>query len=485
MRALASPATAALVTAALLASAPALDAAEPWAAVGIEVRQGRRPAPGIELRLRPEGPAAADPAMVATGVTDERGRAVVYVQPGVWRLEMLSGGELAYFVTVRVSPGSRAEELGAPARDVDAPDLRWRYLRVDEPPPATVRAPRAPAPVQRVEPPPLEEPEGAGDAEAAGEAPPAADVPPPAPADESPADDSPADQAPPPAAAEPAEAEPADPSPSDSSPFDTIPPEPSPYDAPPAPAPAEPETAEEPPPASPEPPRPSAAGPPPPEVPAQQPPVERQPIPAPPDTPPSETPPSATRPAEPPVERQVLEMPPPAQPAPTPDPPPAEPELPPAPPRFAASAAGECPDCRPDEAAVVVERTVFPGGGPCGPEIGPAAVDAARRLAGRASGPQPLEGGGLGPSTGGEGCQVLGVVLPPGVTYRGYRYEVEGGAGAGRCYAGDECPVPGAAWPERPTIRPLDDGSTLVYGLFRNTAPDRARRARLTVYYRP
>jgi hypothetical protein len=171
---------------------------------------------------------------------------------------------------------------------------------------------------------------------------------------------------------------------------------------------------------------------------------------------------------------------------PTPAPPPAaEPELPPAPPRFAASAAGECPDCHDDEAAVVVERTVAPGGGPCGPEIAPAAVDAAHRLAGRATGPQPLEGGGLGSWTGGAGCQVLGVVLPAGVTYRGYRYEVEGGAGAGRCYAGDECPVPGAAWPERPTIRPLGDGSTLVYGLFRNTSPDRARRARLTVYYRP
>ncbi|HEX2165202.1 MAG TPA: hypothetical protein VHM02_14755, partial [Thermoanaerobaculia bacterium] len=114
-----------------------------------------------------------------------------------------------------------------------------------------------------------------------------------------------------------------------------------------------------------------------------------------------------------------------------------------------------------------------------------AALAAAARLAGRATGPQPLDGGALAAWTGGEGCQVLGVVLPAGATYRGYRYEAEGGAGSGRCYAGDPCPVDGALWPDRPAIRPLDDGSTLVYGLFLNTSPERARRARLTVYYRP
>jgi hypothetical protein len=144
-----------------------------------------------------------------------------------------------------------------------------------------------------------------------------------------------------------------------------------------------------------------------------------------------------------------------------------------------------CPVCHDDEAAAVVERTVAPGGSACGPEIAPAALDAARRLAGRATGPQPLEGSALAAWTAGQGCQALGVLLPAGATYRGYRYEVEGGDAAGRCYAGDDCPVPGAVWPERPVIRRLDDGTTLVYGLFRNTSPDRARRARLSVYYRP
>ncbi|HEX6203841.1 MAG TPA: hypothetical protein VF100_12625, partial [Thermoanaerobaculia bacterium] len=286
---------------------------------------------------------------------------------------------------------------------------------------------------------------------------------------------SPAAPEPPPAEA-PVERQPPPPSPTQPQP----PVERQPVPAPPAEAPAPPPVEAQPLPSSPA------------EEPAE-PPVERQPAPAPPVEAPAQPPAAApverqpvTPPVEAPARPAVPKTPPAAQPAPPPVPPPAaEPELPPAPPRFAASGAGECPDCHQDEAAAVVERTVAPGGAACGPEITPAAVEVARQLAGRATGPQPLEGGRLGAWTAGQGCQVLGVLLPPGATHRGYRYEVESGDAAGRCYAGEECPVPGAAWPERPVIRQLDDGSTLVYGLFRNSSPERARRARLTVYYRP
>ncbi|HEX2165134.1 MAG TPA: hypothetical protein VHM02_14415, partial [Thermoanaerobaculia bacterium] len=126
--------------------APPAEAAEGWSAVGLQVREGRRPAAGVEVRLRAEGPSLADPGTVATGVTDDEGRAVIYVAPGVWRLELLRGGEVAYFVSLRVTPGRRAEELGSPARDVDAPDLRWRYFAVDEPPPVELLEPRRTAP---------------------------------------------------------------------------------------------------------------------------------------------------------------------------------------------------------------------------------------------------------------------------------------------------------------------------------------------------
>jgi len=128
---------------------------------------------------------------------------------------------------------------------------------------------------------------------------------------------------------------------------------------------------------------------------------------------------------------------------------------------------------------------VSPGGGACGPEIAVAALAAARRFGGGASGPRSLDADSVARWTGGDGCQLLGVVLPVGARYRGYRYEVEGGAAAGRCYAGSECPVAGAVWPDRPVIRSLEGGETLVYGLFRNTSAERARRARLTVYYLP
>ncbi|HUO86784.1 MAG TPA: hypothetical protein VM617_05290, partial [Thermoanaerobaculia bacterium] len=281
MRAVARPFAVALALAVLLRSAPASDAAESWAAVGIQVREGRRPAAGVEVRMWPETASTAEAGALATGVTDGEGRAVLYVRPGIWRLELSTGERVDYFVTVRVGPGRRAEELGSPARDVNAPDLRWRYFVVDEPPPLEL-----PAPIRREEPAATE---SAPDEPAAATAPAATEPAPDEPAaatapadepdatragDETPPADAPqppaeADSVVPPPATPPAdpvsaeppsvpvapegsapEAEPsgpadetADPTPSDSSPFDTLPRPASPYD--PSPAPAVPEPVEE------------------------------------------------------------------------------------------------------------------------------------------------------------------------------------------------------------------------------------------------
>ena len=189
-----------------------------------------------------------------------------------------------------------------------------------------------------------------------------------------------------------------------------------------------------------------------PEPPATQPPVTQPPVTQPPVTeppvaePPPSGPPAATPPAEPATAPPASMQPPAAVPPPQPARPapaaaaPVE-AAPAAPPRFVSrsGAAGDCPDCKSEETAVTVERPVAPGapadGGDCGAGMGSAARQAAARLADRAAGlgpGMPLDGGELAPFTTTEAsCQVVGVVLPPGVRYRGYTYEVEAGGGAG------------------------------------------------------
>jgi hypothetical protein len=231
-----------------------------------------------------------------------------------------------------------------------------------------------------------------------------------------------------------------------------------------------------------------------PEPPAAEPPVEE---PAPQEPPPAEIPDADVVPqpaAEPRVEPAVP-MPPPRADRPEPEPVEAVPvePAPQAAPRFTtrSGAAGDCPDCKEEEIAVTVERTVAPGdpggAGDCGGGMTAAAQEAARRLAGRAEGlgpGMPLDGGGVASYTApGASCQVLGVVLPPGVRYRGYTYAVEAGGGAGGpCYFPNDCPVAGAVWPARPVIEELGGGARMVYGVFRNAAAV-PLRAKLTVYY--
>ncbi|HMB54855.1 MAG TPA: hypothetical protein VKU40_16170, partial [Thermoanaerobaculia bacterium] len=153
-----------VLAAALAAPAPLVQAQENRraAALGIEVRQGRRAAPGIEVRLRLEGSSLAPTSTAAPPpqITDERGRAEFWwLTPGIWQIDLLLDGEVAYFLTVRIEAGRRAQEMGAPARDADAPDMRWKFFRPSGPPPT-------PEPVRRAEaeepppppPPPVREP---------------------------------------------------------------------------------------------------------------------------------------------------------------------------------------------------------------------------------------------------------------------------------------------------------------------------------------
>jgi hypothetical protein len=178
---------------------------------------------------------------------------------------------------------------------------------------------------------------------------------------------------------------------------------------------------------------------------------------------------------------------------------PAEPRVPapPAaafePPRFAvrSGAEGDCPDCKKSEVALTVERTVPSAAdvSGCGSNMRAAALRAAGRLAGRGAGlgpGMPLDGSEVSAFVGDEAaCQLVGVVLPPGVRYRGFTFAARDGAGdGGPCQPGKPCPVATATWPDRPVIETLADGSTLVYGAFAN-ASGAPLRASLTVYYIP
>lgn len=171
--------------------------------------------------------------------------------------------------------------------------------------------------------------------------------------------------------------------------------------------------------------------------------------------------------------------------------------------------AGNCPDCKPGEAAVSVQLTAGAQASPgacnaeadikraiaalvaaadagfasyTGPLIDPAsgqltaaAGTAAREAVGPIFAPY-LEPGGP--------CQVLAVVLAPGTRYAGYAYEASDATGGGACVGSEECEVGGARWAGHPVMEKTAQG-TVLYGVFTNRSPDRARRAKLVVYFRP
>ncbi len=95
---------------------------------------------------------------------------------------------------------------------------------------------------------------------------------------------------------------------------------------------------------------------------------------------------------------------------------------------------------------------------------------------------------GLPAGIAGEGdqqaCRLLSVALPAGAKYLGYRYDASDSGGAADCMQGQDCPIGHAGFAEHAAIERGANGS-VVWALFENRDPARARRAELVVYYRP
>ncbi len=252
---------------------------------------------------------------------------------------------------------------------------------------------------------------------------------------------------------------------------------------------------------------------------------EPSPAPAVPPAPPEPTPPPipAPRPPAEPPPKEVI-PPPTPEPAPKVIPPPApEPAVAPPSPAPSPAAAplpirsfrdGSCSECKPGEWAVSAEATVAAGGaGGCDPGTVEALRPTIARLAdepatGLSSFAGPaLDAGGsaggtsaldlVGPELAGEiadgvgahleagsPCRLVAVSLPRGARFAGFRYEAFDGTGGGDCQAQQDCPLGAARWPSYPIIE-RGRVSTVVYAVFENRAPDRERRARLTVYFVP
>jgi len=220
-------------------------------------------------------------------------------------------------------------------------------------------------------------------------------------------------------------------------------------------------------------------------------PVERpraQPVPepTPPPAPTAQPEPAPTRtpPVQPPQPRP--EPPAPPMPAPTPAPAPSvpvpapTPAPPPPPPAAAAPAAPIAPspdatrlrtakdrtcfECKPGESALSTEKVIPPGGGAgCG--------DLAARLK-----------GGEVPADLPAGCRVLRIVLPAGMRYTGYRYEIQDQGKSLDCAVGQDCPQGTGRWPVNPILVRNPSG-TIVLAPFEAGPADRERRAVLTAYF--
>jgi hypothetical protein len=81
-------------------------------------------------------------------------------------------------------------------------------------------------------------------------------------------------------------------------------------------------------------------------------------------------------------------------------------------------------------------------------------------------------------------CVVLGLVLPAGSRYVGFRYQAGERATMGECPIAGACQIGDASWPGPPVLT-QDSGVTVVHALFENLSPRRERLPQLTVYFRP
>ena len=74
------------------------------------------------------------------------------------------------------------------------------------------------------------------------------------------------------------------------------------------------------------------------------------------------------------------------------------------------------------------------------------------------------------------------MVIPKAGRFRGLRMEAADASGVGDCQADRPCPVGHARWIGQPRVS-REPSANVIWGLFVNEAADRARRARLTVYF--
>lgn len=267
--------------------------------------------------------------------------------------------------------------------------------------------------------------------------------------------------------------------------------------------------------------------------------------PAPPTTPrpeptavaPAPTAQPAPRPAPPPAAARVPVPPATPQPAPVPSPPKAPPvsavqtPAPPAPPPLAPPAPvapvvpaaappppvsaggavrsatrGNCPECKAGESALSVDTIAGPAAaaGACTPELRAAAATALKRANAALPAGTPAgafaDGSGFGLGLAPDAnaalqsalsgvlaanapCRLLAVTLPTGSKYLGYRYDASDAGGAADCMQGQDCPIGHCGFAEHAAIE-RGANASLVWVLFENREPTRARRAELVVYYR-
>ncbi|MEM7480506.1 MAG: hypothetical protein AAF481_04990 [Acidobacteriota bacterium] len=495
-------------TAPLTAQPPAMRSGtgEPWsggATLGVEVKTRKKQlleGAEVEIRFAEIEPISGPPIRL----TGQDGR-VAYggLAEGRWRIDIRREGYSSYLLVVRVVRGGKAAIVSGPIRDATGAPLRVATFNAK-----AADIPRDPEFAQ-----PTPEP-----------APP---VPQPAPAPAKPAVPSQPPEQEPPAPEPPMEELPApQPRKPDETPqpADRPEPEPSAEEPPPseeglpesAPAPEPPQETEPAPPeaSTPQPATPQPATP----QPATPQPAAPQPEPI----QPAQPQPTAAQPA--PQEEAAPEAPEPAAPqpaAPQPAAPKPEisepaPEAPAPPPSVAAMAPrirtstvlrsagnGTCGECKAGEAAFSMELPAGPGAGTCPDDLAERMTRVAEHLATAPSFAGALVGSGseslrtaagdglattvereIMPLVTGGSCLVVAAVLPKGARYTGYLYEVADALGTDSCLAGQECSLGDSRWSDHPTIEKTANG-TLLWGVFRNTSPDRERRARLTVYFSP
>ena len=221
--------------------------------------------------------------------------------------------------------------------------------------------------------------------------------------------------------------------------------------------------------------------------------------------------PAMPQPPAPPEPEPAVSPPPPApEPAPVAPPPPAP--AAPSPPVTVLPAPGSlgptlrayrdrtCIECRPGEWAISVEAVAGPATTPCDDSL---AADGRElsALLGRsialelkevaAPAPQALVWMGSGESStrvaellgeDSNACRIVAAVIPKAGRFRGLRMEAADASGIGDCLADRPCPVGRAHWIGQPRVS-REPSSNVIWGLFVNEASDRARRARLTVYF--